>query len=422
MNILLISCQPPLPANQGARVRLWALIRHLSLKHSVFFLGLSSENISQNDVLELEEFTQTCKLVVVKRDWLDKAKDLLLSAVLGTPYTVLANTHGPLRDSIARVVANEKIDLVQVEELYTAENVINQKLTCPIILDAHNVEGLILERLSGFEKRLFPALFNKWQTRIMRRYERRVARRFDALFAVSETEQRYFIEHGITCHLVSNGVDPVVTNDAASLEDPVTGARTDKREGAPSEQQAVTLLYCGSFDYFPNQDAVLYFAREILPLIAARNPTIRFRIVGRNPNRKVVALASPTVEILPNVKTVAPYFATSQILVVPLRAGGGTRLKILQAFAAGLPVVSSSIGAEGLNAADNVHLLVRDDALGFAEAIQNILDSPELATRLTTNAKTLAEEVYSWERIVAQCDEYYRQVRNTFSTGRSNER
>ena len=211
------------------------------------------------------------------------------------------------------------------------------------------------------------------------------------VLAVSDDEGRYFTQLGAKrVVVVPNGVDC----------DAYAGLPVARREGPP------TLLYVGSMAWPPNASAARFLATQVLPAIRQQLPEARLLLVGRDPGPDVLALAGPGtgVEVAANVSDVMPYYRAAHVLAVPLQSGGGTRLKILEAFAAGVPVVSTPVGCEGIDAINGSHLAIaeRDD---FVPAILRLLNTPHLSSTLAHRARTLARQQYDWSVVGAlACD------------------
>jgi glycosyltransferase involved in cell wall biosynthesis len=214
--------------------------------------------------------------------------------------------------------------------------------------------------------------------------ERRAANRTDALLAVSEPEARYFRSLGPRpVRVVPNGVD---TGAYAALP-------AGRRSGPP------LLLYVGTMSWSPNASAAHFLAREVLPQVRRLLPETRLRVVGKDPPPAVQALADlPGVEVTGAVPSIIPHLREAHALAVPLTAGGGTRLKILEAFAAGLPVVSTPVGCEGLQAVHGEHLVVAERE-AFSDAVRELLSHPEAGTGLAVRARALAWDRYDWTAI-----------------------
>ena len=179
-----------------------------------------------------------------------------------------------------------------------------------------------------------------------------------------------------------------------------------------------TLLFFGAVNYFPNHDGVTYFVQEVFPLIQRRRPTVAFRVLGHGATPDVLGFHEDGVELLGMVDDVNPYIDRAAVVVVPLRLGGGTRLKIVEALAKGKAVVSTRLGAEGLDVVDDVHLLLADEPEEIAAAVERILGDPGLAMRLGVAGRALMEERYSWTGITASLVQFYDELLDERLTNR----
>jgi polysaccharide biosynthesis protein PslH len=252
-----------------------------------------------------------------------------------------------------------------------------------VVADLHNVYSTLASRVAT--ERAFPAnLYLHNEARLLSYMEKQLAAAASVIMTVSETEQEYFQNlGGRVVRLVPNGVDCAAFNQS-----PIG-----------RNHQHPTLLYLGALSWQPNAKAAEFMAREVMPRVLKERPDVRLQIVGRNPGSEVSALAElPNVEVHANVPDVGVYLEQASILAVPLDSGGGTRLKILEAFAAGLPVVSTPVGSEGINCRHGEHLWIaeRDQ---FAEGILEALNAPQLAVEFAERGRKLAEESYDWSVI-----------------------
>ncbi len=171
-----------------------------------------------------------------------------------------------------------------------------------------------------------------------------------------------------------------------------------------------TVMFFGALNYFPNQDGLLYFLREVWSLIEKSNPKARLKIVGQHPTPEILAHQGPRVEVAGKVDDLRPHLASAAVSIAPLRIGGGTRFKILEAMAMAKPVVSTSLGAEGIDAEPGRHLLLGDDAASFAAAVSRVLGDPQLGSRLGREGRALVEERYSWASAAQTLEGLYREA------------
>jgi glycosyltransferase involved in cell wall biosynthesis len=223
------------------------------------------------------------------------------------------------------------------------------------------------------------------------RWEPQYAERFDRCITVSEDDKKLLSTANPKLHVdvISNGVDTRLLNPL------------------PPRNNQPTLLFIGTMNYKPCIDGMLFFYREVLPELKKKLPGIQLWIVGANPTPDVLALQGEGVFVTGRVKDIIPYYAKSSISIVPLRAGGGTRLKVLEAMALGRPVVSTTIGSEGIDADDGKHLLIADDPEQFAEQIYALMSDRDLYQRIATNARELVVSKYDWDVLTHKLEQIY---------------
>jgi glycosyltransferase involved in cell wall biosynthesis len=233
----------------------------------------------------------------------------------------------------------------------------------------------------------------------MHRYEPDVMRKVDRVLACSEVERVWLRTRGIDhSMLVPNGVD---TERFAPRE----GAR----KAAAGGTDACSIVFTGGMDYFPNEDGVRWFITSVVPELERVLPTFKLTVVGKNPSSKLTSLARPgRIEFTGRVEDVRPYTAAADVFIVPLRIGGGTRLKILEAQAMSIPVVSTRVGAEGISVTDGRDILLADEPAHMANAIASLARSPERARAIAEAGRALVLDRYDWKRVTAGLVEYYR--------------
>jgi glycosyltransferase involved in cell wall biosynthesis len=301
------------------------------------------------------------------------------------PYSVASHRSPSVRREVQRLAAEDHIDLFQFEALSYGDIPLDQ--SARTIVMAHNVESLIWQRYYETESQPHRRWYIGQQWRKYERYERRVLNGATRVVAVSEEDaalmrERFGVENVV---VVDNGVDVAHY-----------GALADRRNADPRQ-----ILFLGSLDWRPNLDSIERLLTSILPAVIAAEPGARLCVVGRNPPANLVRRLRdhPHAELHANVPDVRPYLARAGVLAVPLRIGGGSRLKILEAIAAGLPVVSTRVGAEGLIFTPNRDLAVVDTEEGMANALVNSMRDPERGAAMARCAKAALESHYDWQRL-----------------------
>jgi glycosyltransferase involved in cell wall biosynthesis len=295
-----------------------------------------------------------------------------------------------VRECIARLLDKERFDVVHVDSLDLA-TFLPMLGDVPVVCTHHNVESDLLRRRAAADGALVRRLYVKLQAKLMEMEERRWCPRVRVNAVVSPVDKQIFERRIPTARfvLVPNGVDVDVLR--------------------PGARDTAGVVFVGSHGWLPNRDAMEYFCDQVLPRIRRSHPELGVTWVGRAPAQVQEAYkARHGVHLTGYVDDIRPYLESAACYIVPLRIGGGTRLKILDAWAMGKAVVSTSVGCEGLEAHDGENILIRDDPAEFAVAVQQILENDELRDRLGSNARRTAEEIYDWDVIGEEMLREYR--------------
>jgi glycosyltransferase involved in cell wall biosynthesis len=317
----------------------------------------------------------------------------ILSGIIGPlPLTVLNYASKEVASALSALLAEESFDAVQLESVHLLSylDVIRNVPRRPaLVADWHNVESELMARYASQTGNWAKGVVARRTAQLLKQAEQKLLSEADTHLVVSEREKILLEQRasGAEVHVIPNGVDTVAFEQIVA------------ERFASSNTMRNTVLYVGSMDYHANVDAVTWFAREIWPRVAGRFPKLIFTIVGRNPGPSVRALASDNIQVTGSVDDVRPYYATAAVVVVPLRVGSGTRLKILEAMAAGVPVVSTKLGAEGLDVLDGVHLLIGNTPDEISSAVVHLVQNPAQANALADAAKTLVAAHYDWSSI-----------------------
>jgi glycosyltransferase involved in cell wall biosynthesis len=383
-DVLVLTSQIPWPLNSGGHIRTYHLLRALASRYHVRLLTTTSDS-SDEGIRRLAELgIEVCAAHVPRGRASREAMRVLYAAACHEPY-VLYRRHDrrTVRSLIQDYLRASTPDVVYLDHL---DSLVYQPLfpDIPCVVDLHNVYSKLAERVAGEQSNWLMRRYLLRESRLLAQMEKRAAGTVDALFAVSREEQEYFEVLGAdSVHLVPNGVDC-----AAYSSLPLGRCETPP-----------VILFLGALSWEPNVKAAAFLARYVLPEVRSQVPDARLQIVGRDPVSALRELASlPGVSLAADVPDVGPYLRDARVLAVPLDSGGGTRLKILEAFAAGLPVVSSPIGCEGIDAIDGVHLrIISNDR--FAETLTDVLRNPQSATDIAQHARALVRERYDWSSI-----------------------
>jgi sugar transferase (PEP-CTERM/EpsH1 system associated) len=392
----------PYPPEQGRSVRNYNLLRYLATRHRVSLLSFAEPGALPEHIEHLRCLCERVEtLPTPRRSGVDRLRTLLNSTWPDMAWRLASQEYA---EALKRWLAAERFDVLQVEGIELARYLLAGDVLGSerplIVFDDHNAEYLLQKRAFLTDLRTpsrWPAsLYSLVQWLRLRSFERRACRTADRVVVVSEADAAALraLDPTMRPAVVPNGVDLVLCR-------PGLPARTDLARPY--------LVFVGKMDFRPNVDAVLWFAERVLPHLWSRRSDVRFCIVGQSPSRRLDVLRhEPRITITGRVEDPRPYIAGADLYVVPLRVGGGTRLKVLEAMAMGQAIISTGLGVEGLGVTDGQHLLLADDPRTFAARILELLDDPDRRRALGAAARAFAEERYGWERIGPLLEAVYR--------------
>jgi sugar transferase (PEP-CTERM/EpsH1 system associated) len=401
--ILFLTPQLLYPPQQGGALRAFNLLAGLAARHTLHLLTLlqPGEHLAPDSPL-----FRLCARVEAVPAPLPRPLHRRLAATLFSPLPDMAlRLPSPAFSArLANLLSQERYDIVQAESLEMAPFLLQaggQARRALLVFDDFNAEYLLQRRAWETDARAarhWPAALYSWvQWHKIRRYEAQVCRAANLVIAVSEMDASALKEIAPAARVavVPNGVDTTYfSNGSAAGPGPAT---------TPCD-----IVFTGKMDFRPNVDAVLWFGREVLPRIRAEEPAARFLIVGQNPHPRLRALADdPAVKLTGRVPDARPYMAAAAVYVVPMRIGGGTRLKVLEAMAMGKAIVSTSLGCEGYPVRDGGELLIADSPAEFARAVVALLRDPARRLRLGQAAREFAVSRYDWRVIVPRLEAAY---------------
>ena len=401
MRILWLKTDLLLPLDKGGKLRTWHLMRRLARHHEITYLAFAEPGQQQADVDRMKEVASRVETITrgdaAKGTWRFYA-DAAMHVVDPLPYAVGKYRSAEFRRRLDALLAESAFDLIVCDFLFPAVN-LPKRLPCPAVIFTHNVESEIWRRHADTKQGVLAKWLYRTQYRRMLRCEGDALRRFDGVLAVSDTDRQTFdrIYPGAIrrpAHVVPTGVD------TEYFAPSVSQLIRNPKSLIPS------LIFTGSMDWLPNEDAMLFFCRDILPQIRAEVPDARLSIVGRAPTPAVQQLGDQAgVRVTGRVDDVRPYMREAAVYVVPLRIGGGTRLKIFEAMAMGKAVVSTAVGAEGLPVVDGRHVLLADEPAAFARAVIDLLRDAPRRDEFETAARALVVEKYDWSAVAGELEE-----------------
>ena len=392
MKILLLTPDSPFPSASGAAIRNFGIIRGLhQAGHLVTLLSYADDTL----VPATSPLNDCCQSVFtiplprhskVKRIW-----KLIAGNQADMEFRLYSE---PFQQHLKRVLDENSFDIIQFSGLELGcflPQIRAQKRGAVVIYDALNAEAELQRLVAEVDRqrldRLPMAMYSTLQARRLSRFEREICGSVDAVLAVSEEDRAHLQQHSAApVYLLPNGIS------ADDYLPPPDCAR-------PPAQ----LVFTGKMDYRPNVDAIEWFAGEVFPKILHAHPATKLAIVGRNPHRRILDLATvPHIGVTGWVDTVLPFLHAATVYIAPLRMGSGTRLKILEAMAAGCAVVSTSIGASGLHPELRGSMRLADNAEAFGQAVISLLEDEELRNRLGAQGRAAVRDHYDWPTLIPQ--------------------
>jgi glycosyltransferase involved in cell wall biosynthesis len=403
LNILCVSQMPASPPRFGAQARVHGLMTQLARHHDPTAVMLVDDEF---DADECRRAMQTyCREVVLVpnpcgREGLSKRLLQLRSLGSTRSFERLLFTLPALQQALDRVLRARRFDVVNLEFPYLGHYDLRQappgQNPPPLIVDSHEIAYDLARQFARAGGNLGRRIYAGVNWRKLRREELGTYRDADGVYLCSAADERRLLDQVPT-------VRTAVIPNAADVEyyqprpmDPPPDGRT--------------VVYFGLLSTIPNVDGVTHFAQNIWPRIAEAHPEAHWKIIGGRPSPSLLALAGPRVELTGAVSDLRPHLAAAAAVVVPLRLGGGTRLKIVEAMAMGKAIVSTTLGAEGIEAVPGRDILVADEPAAFAAAVGHLLDEPSLAARIGQSARRLAVERYAWSEAARALEGFYRRI------------
>lgn len=380
--ILALTSRVPWPPREGHQLRSYHVLEALASQHDVHLLScLRSDDDPDVDAPLRKQLAGFETFPIpAERSRTALARALLQGTLTRTPFVVAKYGFSALRRRVAEL--SNRFDLIHIDMLPLMAHAPHNCAT-PIVLNAHNVEHRLLAARVGVEARIGTRTYLRTQVSRLRKFERTAARRAAAILACSEEDARQLQQMAPSTfvHVVPNGVD-------------LQFNRPDDTAVRPSQ-----LVFVGQMGWFPNRDGIEWFLADILPRILEQRADARFVLIGKHAGLTVPDALRAHVELAGFVPDVRTPVRESAVYVVPLRAGSGTRLKVLEAMALGKAIVTTRIGAEGIDLEPGRDALFADDAGSFAAAVLRLVESPNEIIRLGIAARLRAEQRYGWNSI-----------------------
>ncbi len=377
MKILFFTSYLPGRGLHGGSSRIFEILRFLKEKgHFIYLLSFHQDEKNKRKKLKIEELVD--ELTVFDK-----------TPMLGKPYPEISLF-------LENLLQKETFDLIQFEYIHTGDYYKSIPPSIPTVLTEHELNFQALKRRVEIEKLVFNKILYFLKSQIVRKRELRIMKNVDKIICVNEMDKKelskYISSENIS--VIPHGVD--VNFFAPQPE---------------YEPEKETIGFFGYYKHYPNVDAVLYFAKEIFPLIKKEHPSIKFLIIGREPPREVRALEKiKGIVVTGYVENLREYLQKCEVIISPIRLGMGMRVKILEAMAMAKPIVATRLSCEGFKVIDGKHLLIANEPQIFAESVSFLLENPEIAKKFGENARKLAIAEYNYKKIGNMIESLYQKV------------
>jgi glycosyltransferase involved in cell wall biosynthesis len=388
MRILWVKPGKLLPLDSGGKLRTYNILRQLAQTHELTYLsyyGGARDQAYEQDIRQELPGTVTVHTGAPDTTEMERRLDYLRRLLQPAPYAVSKFTDRRVRQLVTESMQQLRVDVAVCDFLSSTLN-FPRRLSVPTVLFQHNVETVLWQRKAHLERRWLDRLVSKLEYAKMRRFEPAQLHRFHHVVAVSDRDR--------------DEMAGMVDRSKISVVPTGVDLKTFQYDSAARPAGPV-VVFTGSMDWEANIDGVEYFCRDVWPLVTAQVPEARFQIVGRTPHARVRKLISSSVEVTGDVPSVVDYLRRAAVFVVPLRIGGGTRIKIYEGMAMGKATVSTTVGAEGLDVQHGRDIVLADDPGSFAESIVAFLRDADLRRQYEAAAAATARQ-YDWSVITAR--------------------
>ncbi|MBC7806034.1 MAG: glycosyltransferase [Akkermansiaceae bacterium] len=409
--ILFLAHLLPWPLTGGGQIKSYHTLRALSERNDVTLFALIRREEEREQVRHLEPFCAGgVECFNLRRSAWSNAVHVIRSLLFGESFIVERDSVSELTLELYCATGGYRMDglrrdhsdapaVIHMDHLQMARYVGNNRRKIKVILDQHNVEHRIIQRIAGTPG---ANLLLRWyagiEWRKLRDFEVAAMRRADATLAVSDEDRDAFLS--------------LAPDLAGKVETVPIGVDTDYFAVAQRNPDADAILSIGTMSWLPNVDGITWFVSEILPLVREKKQDTRVSIVGANPLKEIIALdkRDPGITVSGTVPDVRPYAKECGVFIVPLRSGSGVRVKILNALSMGLPVVSTTVGAEGIAVTHGENILIADTPRAFADAVCRVLNDRGFADRLGAKGRALVEDKYTWDVVGERLRAVYERV------------
>jgi glycosyltransferase involved in cell wall biosynthesis len=392
MKILVVSSFLPYPLYSGGHVRLFNILKKLSKHHEITLVCEKRPYQTEKDVKELEKICKAVYTIDRKKQW--SLQNIFSSGFSSSPFLLVGHTLPGMKKTLAELLRIQSFDVIHIETFYVYQNL--PETTIPVVLVEHNIEYLVYKRFSQTKDAMVSWLLD-FDVKKIKKWEEHFWQKATKLVAVSPQEKKIMKRSDV--EVVPNGVD-IEKFQISNFKFQIS--KREKR-----------VLFIGDFKWIQNRNAVEWILKEIWPKIMlgvrSQKLEVKLWIVSKSIPQDLKELGDNTIIFDENApEDTEDIFKQADILLAPLRVGGGTSFKILEAMASGVAVVTTPLGIEGIDAKQNKDVLVSNTAAGISDQVLQLLSDETLYKKITQNARKLIEEKYNWDTIVKKLEEVYK--------------
>ncbi len=407
MRILFLTQIIPYPPNAGPRIKTWHVLRYLAgLGHEITLVSFMREE-EREFLPYLEEVCAKVYTSPIKRSRIRDLGYWMRSHLSGRPFLVERDDLKAMRKLIAEILKKERIDVIHADQLTMAQYGLLEdgSLEKPVrVFDAHNAVWKIVERMKENAPWYLRPVAAVEEKRV-KRYEGEILRKFDRTLAVTDIDRQSLLE----AYSEIGGRNGHEDGEFVK----VVPIAVDTQELQPIQRSAgsVNILTLGTLHYLPNADGIRWLLNEVFPLVRQQVPQATLTVIGKNPPDDFVQMAENkpgAIRVTGYVEDLKPYFEQAAVMAIAVRAGGGMRVRILEAFARAMPVVTTTVGLEGIGACPDEEVLIGDSPEDFAEALVRVIGDRDLQASLSAKGRQLAEARYDWQKVLQGMDFYQR--------------
>ncbi|RLC79913.1 MAG: glycosyl transferase family 1 [Chloroflexi bacterium] len=386
MKILFITTRIPYPPINGGTIVTFNTIKYLALRgHSITLVTFTEE--SNRSLEKLEKY---CKIIIQPEKPKDSLKEILLNFFDKKPYKISKYITKGMENLIKNIMLTSTFDIVWIDHLHMAYygKLLKTLFKVPVVLREHNIESKIWERISRNQKNILLKAYILLQYKKFYSYESQICEKFDKCFTISQADKETLkrMNSKINVSVIHAGVD------------------TSYFYPRHIDEEPYSIIFVGSMNWLPNIEGVRWFYHKIFPLIKKEIPEAVLYIIGKKPSREIQMLKGKDVVVTGFVEDVREYMAKAKVFIVPLKAGSGIRIKILNALAMGKAVVSTSIGCEGIEVDNGKNIYIANTPKDFAQKVIRLLNDKKERQRLGKEGLKLIKEKYQWEQIAEQIE------------------